>query len=97
VCRGHDQIISRTKSLAAVVAILMRLGSPRTSDSANLVAWSRVILGGRGGSFASTSASTTTGPGVRRASSTAMPVAIAGHAGRNCSSPKVTLSPPRLA
>jgi hypothetical protein len=45
----------------------LRLSSPRRSASYMLFAWSVVILAGSGGSFGSTTASTTTGPGVASA------------------------------
>ena len=54
-------------------AILPRLGSPLASDRANFRACLAVILGGIGGSKGSTTASTTTGPGVASASSSTAP------------------------
>ena len=69
---GRDrlhQISSRTRSPMAVSAILSRFGSPRSQRLGELLsAWSRVILGGIGGSLGSTTASMTTGPGVASAS-----------------------------
>src|SRR5204862_15166 len=67
--RGRPQISARTASERTVRAIFSRFGSPRASDRANLAAWSTVILDGSGGSNGSTTASTTTGPGVASARS----------------------------
>src|SRR5882672_5258593 len=69
----HRYTISRTRSRSTVSAIFSRLGSPRTSAWANFAACSSVIFGGRGGSKGSTTACTTTGPGVPSARSSTLP------------------------
>ena len=56
-----------------VSPIRVRPSSPRRSASYMSFASSVVILGGIGGSFASTTASTTTGPGVASASRSCSP------------------------
>ena len=60
-------MISRTLSEAMVSAIFPAFGVPRASDSANFAACLTVILGGIGGSFGSTTASISAGPGVASA------------------------------
>lgn len=61
------QINSLTLSSAIVVAIFIRFGSPRASDSANRNACFASISGGIGGSNGSTTASTITGPFIASA------------------------------
>jgi hypothetical protein len=47
-----------------VRTIFSRFGAPRISDLAKFVVWSKLTLGGIGGSNGSTIASTMTGPGI---------------------------------
>jgi hypothetical protein len=54
-------------SAATVQATFPRLGVPRSSASPSFAACASVALGGIGGSFGSTTASITTGPGVANA------------------------------
>src|SRR5437868_3367599 len=56
-----DQTTSRTLSLITSLMMSQRYFSPRTSASPNFIAWSMVILPGRGGSLGSTTAWTTAG------------------------------------
>src|SRR5204863_1192110 len=66
-CLLLPQMSSRTLSLKMVRMIFRRLGSPRAMASAKRRACSGRIFAGKGGVSASTTASTTTGPGVARA------------------------------
>src|SRR6185312_11667814 len=71
--RGFPHTSSRTVSDAMVSAILPPAGVPRASDSARWAACLSVALGGIGGSFWSTTASISTGPGVASAARKASP------------------------
>ena len=71
--RARIHTSSRTLSERTVSAILSRLRLPLSSDSANFAACSAVTFGGIGGSNGSTTASTSTGPGVASASSSTAP------------------------
>src|SRR4030095_14658880 len=79
VCTGGDSLTSaphticRTLSRRTVALIFSRSGCPRINDSANLVACFKLTFGGIGGSYGSTTASTSTGPGVFNACSTTRP------------------------